>query len=112
MAGELIEIEPAPADRSVAAPPRADSGFVESSLRFIRRGELRKIVPLADTTIYKMERRGEFPRRFYLTSRCVAWDLAEVEAWMRERRLASCEGRIWLAPMPDVCQRKIRPVVR
>jgi predicted DNA-binding transcriptional regulator AlpA len=26
-----------------------------------------------------MEQRGEFPQRFYLTSRCVVWDLAEVE---------------------------------
>src|SRR5258708_37694229 len=39
--------------------------------RTIRRRELRQIVPLADTTIYEMEQRGEFPRRFYLTSRCV-----------------------------------------
>ena len=37
--------------------------------RTIRRSELRQIVPVADTTIYEMERRGEFPRRFYLTAR-------------------------------------------
>jgi prophage regulatory protein len=49
--------------------------------RTIRRKELRQIVPLAETTIYEMERRGEFPRRFNLTPRCVVWDLAEVEAW-------------------------------
>lgn len=46
--------------------------------RTIRRHELREIVPLADTTIYDMEQRGEFPHRFYLTSRCVVWDLGEV----------------------------------
>ncbi|MCB1632587.1 MAG: AlpA family phage regulatory protein, partial [Pseudomonadales bacterium] len=45
--------------------------------RAVRRRELRKIVPLADTTIYEMERRGEFPQRFYLTSKCVVWDLDE-----------------------------------
>ena len=39
--------------------------------RTIRRHELRQIVPLADTTIYDMEQRGESPQRFYLTSRCV-----------------------------------------
>lgn len=43
--------------------------------RTIRRQELRQIVPLAETTIYEMERRGEFPRRFNLTPRCVVWDL-------------------------------------
>ena len=76
----------------------------------IRRPELRKIVPLADTTIYQMEQRGEFPRRFYLTSRCVVWDLAEVEAWVEERRRASDAGAIKRAPSPDVRQRKTRPV--
>ena len=81
-------------------------------LRFIRRTELRKMVPLADTTIYEMERRGEFPRRFYLTSRCVAWDLREVEVWMRERKRASRDGLLRLAAMPDVRQRKTRPVTR
>ena len=64
--------------------------------RTIRRHELRQIVPLAETTIYEMERRGEFPRRFNLTPRCVVWDLAEVEAWIEQaspshqRRQAGC----------------------
>jgi prophage regulatory protein len=35
--------------------------------RTIRRTELREIIPLSDTTIYEMEQRGEFQRRFYLT---------------------------------------------
>jgi prophage regulatory protein len=76
----------------------------------IRRPELRKIVPLADTTIYEMEQRGEFPRRFHLTPRCVVWDLAEVEAWIDQRRRASDAAIIKRAPSPDVRQRKTRPV--
>ena len=36
--------------------------------RTIRRHELHQIVPLAETTIYEMEQRGEFPRRFRLTA--------------------------------------------
>ncbi|MFB9342341.1 helix-turn-helix transcriptional regulator [Aminobacter aganoensis] len=78
--------------------------------RTVRRPELRMIVPLADTTIYEMEQRGEFPRRFYLTSRCVVWDLAEVEAWIEERRQASDAERIKCAPAPDVRKRRTRPV--
>ncbi|PPU08516.1 AlpA family transcriptional regulator [Xanthomonas arboricola] len=74
--------------------------------RTIRRHELRQIVPLAETTIYEMERRGEFPRRFNLTPRCVVWDLAEVEAWIDERKLAPRTG----AAKPDVQLRKTRPV--
>ena len=36
----------------------------------IRRHQLREMVPLADSTIYEMEQRGEFPRRFALSPRC------------------------------------------
>jgi prophage regulatory protein len=78
--------------------------------RAIRRTELRQIVPLADTTIYELEQRGDFPRRFYLTSRCVVWDLSEVEAWLEQRRHASHEAPSRRAPSPDVRQRKTRPV--
>ena len=78
--------------------------------RTIRRHELRQIVPLADTTIYDMEQRGEFPQRFYLTSRCVVWDLAEVEAWLEERRRASRAKTVKRAPTPDVQLRKTRPI--
>lgn len=78
--------------------------------RTIRRAELRQIVPLADTTIYEMERRGEFPRRFNLTPRCIVWDLAEVEAWVEARRNASNAALLKRAPTPDVRRRKRRPV--
>lgn len=78
--------------------------------RTIRRQQLREIVPLADSTIYDMEQRGEFPRRFYLTSRCVVWDLAEVEAWLDARRRGSYAKTIQRAPNPDVKLRRSRPV--
>lgn len=52
--------------------------------RTIRRAELKSIVPLADSTIYEMEQRGDFPRRFALSPRCVEWDLAKIEAWLAE----------------------------
>lgn len=80
--------------------------------RMIRRTELRRIVPLADSTIYELEQSSNFPRRFSLTPRCVVWDLSEVEAWIEERRQASKEGRIVTAPSPDVRKRRSRPVKR
>ena len=64
------------------------------------------MVPLADSTIWEMERRGEFPKRFLLTPRCVVWDLAEVEAWLERRR----NQPIRRAPPPDVRRRVSRPV--
>jgi prophage regulatory protein len=74
--------------------------------RTIRRHQLREMVPLADSTIYEMEQRGEFPRRFALSPRCVVWDLAEVEAWLASRRSAP----VARAQSPDVKQRRYRPV--
>ena len=116
------------ADATAGSPPLAE-GLNTSTLRqtptgratpsspppprrTIRRRQLREIVPLADTTIYEMEQRGEFPRRFYLTSRCVVWDLAEVEAWIEQRRRASDAASVPRAPTPDVQLRKTRPVKR
>lgn len=81
-----------------------------TSRHTIRRPELRQIVPLGDTTIYEMEQRGEFPRRFYLTARCVVWYLAEVEAWIEQRRRDSHADTVKRAPTPDVRRRKTRPV--
>ncbi|WP_109122422.1 AlpA family phage regulatory protein [Azospirillum sp. TSO22-1] len=72
----------------------------------IRRHQLREMVPLADSTIYEMEQRGEFPRRFALSPRCIVWDLAEVEAWLMARRTVP----IRRARHPDVTKRKSRPV--
>jgi prophage regulatory protein len=78
--------------------------------RTIRRAELRRIVPLSDSTIYEMERNGDFPRRFHLTARCVVWDLQEVEAWVDMRRNESIARNDNAVHHPDVHQRRLRPV--
>lgn len=78
--------------------------------RTIRRHELHQIVPLAETTIYELEQRGEFPRRFRLTARCVVWDLEEVEAWIEDRKQASPSAKTHSSSGPDVRLRRHRPV--
>ncbi|SOB87099.1 transcriptional regulator, AlpA family [Sphingomonas guangdongensis] len=83
-----------------------------ASRRTIRRQQLREIVPLADSTIFEMEQRGEFPQRFYLTSRCVVWDQSEVEQWLDARRAASRAKAVKLAPTPDVRLRRANPVTQ
>lgn len=76
-------------DLSLATPRRHPDSM---PTRAILRGQLKQIVPLADITLYEMERRGEFPRRFALTRRCMVWDLAEVEAWLAERKRGGDAG--------------------
>jgi len=97
---------PLPGTEAYDALPQFPKGSPLPYRRTIRRKELRQIVPLAETTIYEMERRGEFPRRFKLTPRCVVWDLAEVEAWIEERKQAPRGS----SSKPDVHLRKARPV--
>jgi len=74
--------------------------------RTIRRKQLKEMVPLADSTIFEMEQRGEFPRRYALSPRTVVWNLAEVEAWLAERRARP----IFRAPVVDGRHRRTRPV--
>lgn len=52
----------------------------------INRKKLLAMIPLSERTIYNLEQRGEFPRRIALTSRNVAWDLAEVEEWILAKK--------------------------
>ncbi|WP_317929091.1 helix-turn-helix transcriptional regulator [Halioxenophilus sp. WMMB6] len=68
----------------------------------INRKTLLGIIPLSDRAIFDMEKRGEFPRRIVLTSRNVAWDLEEVENWIRSRRQSGARA---LRPGPTVASR-------
>lgn len=77
-----------------------------SYTRTIRRQQLKEMVPLADSTIFEMEQRGEFPRRYVLSPRTVVWNLAEVEAWLADRRTRP----IRRAQVVDVRDRRTRPV--
>jgi prophage regulatory protein len=106
-----ILMEPHHEDEHSGPMGYSHSGTVLMGLpRTIRRHELRLIVPLADSTIYEMEKRREFPHRFNLTPRCVVQDLEEVETWLKQRRQTYLAGRAKIAPSPDVRQRKTRRV--
>lgn len=106
--GEKQSLGIAGSERSVPSKTSGKSAAMER--RMVRRPELRRIVPLSDTTIYELEQRGEFPRRFRLTPRCVVWDLAEIHAWLNARQSASVAGRIERALSPDVRLRQRRRV--
>ena len=51
----------------------------------IRRKKLRQLVGLSDSTLYRKEQAGEFPRRVKLGRHSVGWRLSEVEAWLEDR---------------------------
>ena len=99
---EELNGSPRRAARSKNTTPRANDLTRQiMKCQTVRRNELRRLVPLSDTTIYELEQRGEFPKRFYLTPRCVVWPLEEVLVWVDERRAACEAGTADLAPHPD-----------
>lgn len=65
---------------------------VPTNRTLINRRQLHAMIPLAERTIFNMEQRGEFPRRIVLTSRNVAWDLAEVEDWIEARKASNIQA--------------------
>ncbi|CAI0708937.1 MULTISPECIES: helix-turn-helix transcriptional regulator [Serratia] len=69
---------------------------------------LLSMVPMSESKINAMEKAGEFPKRFAMTARTVAWNRDEVEAWLDKWQ----EENTGKKPdhCPDVRQRKHRPV--
>ena len=60
----------------------------------INKRTLLAMIPMSEKGIYNLEKRGEFPRRIALTSRNVAWDLDEVEAWIAERKASGRQAQM------------------
>jgi len=70
--------------------------FVDNEVRpvgrvLINRKQLLKKVPLCERTILDMEKRGDFPRRFSVTPRLVAWDLKEIDDWIARHQAAGVQ---------------------
>ena len=53
---------------------------------FIRWPELHRRTGLSRSTVWRAERRGEFPRRHQLTPGTVGWLASDVEGWMHGDR--------------------------
>lgn len=62
--------------------------------RAVGKKELLTIVPLSLSTIYRLEKNGEFPKRWYITDGRCAWNAEEVERWLDEREAANQTGNI------------------
>jgi prophage regulatory protein len=53
--------------------------------RFLRRPEVEQITSLNETTIWREEKAGRFPKRYNLTKRTVGWLASEINDWMVSR---------------------------
>jgi len=48
----------------------------------LRRSEVIKLTGLSDSTIWRMEAKGTFPKRVQLSVRRVGWRYSEVSKWL------------------------------
>jgi prophage regulatory protein len=68
--------------------------FGSTPRRLIRRDELKRRVPYSLTHVWRLEQRGEFPKRIVIGENRVAWDEAEVDAWVEARIRAGKDKKI------------------
>lgn len=59
----------------------------------IRYRELKRIVPLSRSTVWRKSRAGEFPMPIPLGSSAIGWLLSEVQAWIEAQAAARHRGR-------------------
>ena len=70
--------------------------------RTIRRAAVLSKTGLCRTSLYQLEKKGEFPAHFLLTPRCAVWFEDEIDSWLEARRKAVIKAAQW----PNVLLRK------
>lgn len=61
------------------SPPPAES----STERIVSSKEVQELTGLSRTTIWRLERNGEFPARVQLSSTRIGWRFSEVQDWIQ-----------------------------
>ncbi|MCU7881240.1 MAG: AlpA family transcriptional regulator [Candidatus Thiodiazotropha sp. (ex Lucinoma aequizonata)] len=54
--------------------------------RILRAHEVQQIVGISRSTIWRLERKGQFPARLPLGTGSVGWLKSDIETWMQNRR--------------------------
>ena len=53
--------------------------------RMLRTRQVIRATGLSRTTIWRLEKRGDFPKRRILGPNCVAWLRSEIDQWLETR---------------------------
>lgn len=55
------------------------------SLQIIRPKELAELLSVSQVTLWRMEKRGELPKRKQISSRAVGWLESDIKKWLENR---------------------------
>ena len=53
--------------------------------RIVRTQECTRMTGLSESTIWRLEQQGEFPRRRQISKHAIGWLESQVQKWIRER---------------------------
>lgn len=56
-----------------------------SNIQLLNKAEVGKLTSLSNTTLWRMEGRGDFPKRKKISTNRVAWLQSEVEEWIASK---------------------------
>lgn len=56
--------------------------------RIIRKPELLQMIGLSDPTVWRMEKKGNFPKRLRLGGNSCGWLESEINGWLADRAAA------------------------
>ena len=56
---------------------------------FLRWPRVRQLTGLSRSTVWRLEKNGQFPARRKLSANSVGWSLIELQAWMQSRNVAA-----------------------
>jgi len=59
-----------------------------------RAKELQQVTGLSRSTIWRLEKEGNFPHRLKISAGCVGWKKSEIDEWINGRQLVGGEGRL------------------
>jgi prophage regulatory protein len=92
-----------PAHNSQARGHRSGTPQSECPMKLLRIDALIEITGLSRMTVYRMEKRGEFPNRRRLGANSVAWIEEEVDSWIAARpAIAQTSGRSSSSRNPEL----------
>jgi len=53
--------------------------------KIIRKKELLNLIGLSDTTVWRLERKGKFPKRLRLGPKSVGWLYKDIISWIEKK---------------------------
>ena len=57
----------------------------KQSERIVRKPELMRIIGLSDVSVWRLEKKGQFPKRLQLGGNSVGWLASEVQEWIDKK---------------------------